>query len=104
MQPIIQSLLDTDLYKFTMQQVVYHRFPIAEVEYAFKCRNAGIDLRPYRAEIEEEIAHFCSLRLTDDEIDYLSTLPYLKSSYLSSLRELRLDPSVVEICCDDEFH
>jgi nicotinate phosphoribosyltransferase len=104
MSPIIQSLLDTDLYKFTMQQVVYHRFPIAEAEFTFKCRNAGIDLRPYREEIEEEIAHFCSLRLTDVEIDYLATLPYLKSSYLSALRELRLDPSVVEIRCDDEFH
>ena len=38
---IINSLLDTDLYKFTMMQVVLHQFPGAEVEYQFKCRNAG---------------------------------------------------------------
>jgi nicotinate phosphoribosyltransferase len=38
---IITSLLDTDLYKFTMMQVVLHQFPGAEVEYRFKCRNAG---------------------------------------------------------------
>ena len=38
---IITSLLDTDLYKFTMMQVVLHQFPGAQVEYRFKCRNAG---------------------------------------------------------------
>ena len=37
---IIRSLLDTDLYKFTMMQVVLHHFPGAQVEYRFKCRNA----------------------------------------------------------------
>ena len=41
---IITSLLDTDLYKFTMMQVVLHQFPGAQVEYRFKCRNEGIDL------------------------------------------------------------
>ena len=32
---IIQSLLDTDLYKFTMMQAVLHQFPGAQVEYRF---------------------------------------------------------------------
>jgi nicotinate phosphoribosyltransferase len=32
---IIESLLDTDLYKFTMMQVVLHHFPGAQVEYKF---------------------------------------------------------------------
>ena len=31
---IIESLLDTDLYKFTMQQCVLHQFPAAEVSSA----------------------------------------------------------------------
>ncbi|XLM23099.1 nicotinate phosphoribosyltransferase, partial [Chromobacterium piscinae] len=38
-KPIIQSLLDTDLYKFTMLQVVLHQFPAAHGEYEFRCRN-----------------------------------------------------------------
>ena len=41
---IITSLLDTDLYKFTMMQAVLHQFPGAQVEYRFKCRNPGIEL------------------------------------------------------------
>ena len=52
---IIQSLLDTDLYKFTMMQVVLHQFPGAQVEYKFKCRNPGVQLAPYASEIRDEI-------------------------------------------------
>lgn len=103
MEPIIVSLLDTDLYKFTMQQVVFHRFPIADVEYAFKCRNAGVDLRPYAAEIEAEIARYCVLRFQEEEIAYLDTLPYLKPSYLDALRRFTLNPEAVKITCDSEF-
>ncbi len=44
---IITSLLDTDLYKFTMMQVVLHHFPAASVEYRFRCRTPGVDLVPY---------------------------------------------------------
>ena len=44
---IISSLLDTDLYKFTMMQSVLHQFPGAKAEYRFRCRTPGIDLRPY---------------------------------------------------------
>jgi nicotinate phosphoribosyltransferase len=44
---IITSLLDTDLYKFTMMQAVLHQFPSAQVSYKFKCRNVGVNLAPY---------------------------------------------------------
>jgi hypothetical protein len=51
---IIQSLLDTDLYKFTMMQVVLHHFPGAIVEYRFKCRSTGIDISPLIDEIRRQ--------------------------------------------------
>ncbi len=38
---IIHSLLDTDLYKFTMLQVVLHQFPQTHSLYEFRCRNAS---------------------------------------------------------------
>ncbi|MEO6625038.1 MAG: nicotinate phosphoribosyltransferase, partial [Burkholderiaceae bacterium] len=73
---IITSLLDTDLYKFTMMQVVLHQFPGAQVEYRFKCRNAQVaadgdgtrfDLAPYVNEIRDEIRSLCSLHFHDAE-------------------------------------
>ena len=57
---IIQSLLDTDLYKFTMMQVVLHHFPGAQVEYKFKCRTEGADLRPDLPAIEAGLAELCT--------------------------------------------
>ena len=54
---IINSLLDTDLYKFTMMQVVLHQFPGAQAEYRFKCRNSGVQLAPLVAEIREAVSY-----------------------------------------------
>ena len=81
---IISSLLDTDLYKFTMMQVVLHQFPGAEVEYQFKCRNAGApgieDLAPHVNEIREEIRALCNLRFQDAELAYLKTMRFINRS------------------------
>ena len=67
---IIQSLLDTDLYKFTMMQVVLHHFPGAQVEYRFKCRNPGVDLAQYAGQIRDEVRDLCSLQFRDAELAY----------------------------------
>ena len=63
---IITSLLDTDLYKFTMMQVVLHQFPGAQVEYRFRCRNPGVELAPYVDEIRNEIKSLRSLHFKED--------------------------------------
>jgi nicotinate phosphoribosyltransferase len=82
---IIQSLLDTDLYKFTMMQVVLHHFPGAQVEYKFKCRTEGVDLRPYLDEIRGEIASLVELSFRDDELAYLRGLRFMKSDFVDFL-------------------
>lgn len=58
---IIDSLLDTDLYKFTMMQCVLHQFPAAIVEYKFKCRMPGTDLQAVLGPINKELDHLCTL-------------------------------------------
>lgn len=82
---IIDSLLDTDLYKFSMMQVVLHQFPAAQVQYRFKCRTPGVDLRPYLDEIRAEVHHLCQLRFADDELDYLRGLRFLTSDFIDFL-------------------
>ena len=42
MASVITSLLDTDLYKFTMWQALLHRHPQTQSEYRFVCRNQPI--------------------------------------------------------------
>ena len=94
---IIRSLLDTDLYKFTMMQVVLHHFPGAHVEYRFKCRNGNVDLTPYVEEIREEIRALCSLRFTPAELDYLRGFRFMKSDYVDLLGLFQLDDRFVDV-------
>lgn len=82
---IINSLLDTDLYKLTMMQVIFHQFTDVMVEYEFKCRTPNIDLSPYVKEIQKEVDHLCGLRFTQEELDYLSKVSFFKNDFISSL-------------------
>jgi len=94
---IIESLLDTDLYKITMMEVVAHRFPFVDVEYAFKCRSRGVDLRPFQQEIEAEIDALCSLRFSAEELAFLRTIYYLNPRFIDSLERLTLPRKAVEV-------
>src|SRR2546422_1637337 len=82
---IIQSLLDTDLYKFTMMQVVLHHFPGAQVEYRFRCRTEGVNLRPHLDAIRAELANLCDLRFREEELAYLRSLRFMKSDFVDFL-------------------
>ena len=94
---IIPSLLDTDLYKFTMMQVVQHHFAEAQVEYRFKCRNANLDLTPYVAEIEQEIRELCELRFTRQELEYLRRWRFFKSDFVDLLGLFHLDERFIKV-------
>lgn len=99
---IITSLLDQDFYKFTMGQIALHRFSDAIVRYKFKCRNnIKWDLN-HLIRIKEEIKNFCSLRFTPEEIEYLSTIRFLKQSYLDFLKFYHPDPGHVSVSLVDQ--
>ena len=82
---LIESLLDTDLYKFTMMQVVLHHFPGAQVEYQFKCRSDDADLAPHLDAIREQLADLCHLRFREEELAYLRGLRFMKSDFVDFL-------------------
>ncbi len=94
---IITSLLDTDLYKFTMMQVVLHQFPGAQVEYRFKCRNPGVDLAAHAADIREEIRALCSLRFQESELAYLRGLRFIKSDFVDFLGLFQLNEKYITV-------
>lgn len=94
---IITSLLDTDLYKFTMMQVVLHHFPGAQVEYRFKCRTAGVDLTPDVEEIRAQIEALCTLRFTEDELAYLRGLRFIKSDFVDFLGLFQLNTKYIHV-------
>lgn len=87
-QPIIQSLLDTDLYKFTMLQVVLHQFPQTHSLYEFRCRNKEM-VYPL-ADIQEDLnasstlCASCALRMTNSTTCAVCVLSKAILSIISS--------------------
>ncbi len=94
---IITSLLDTDLYKFTMMQAVLHQFPSAQVAYKFKCRNSGIELAPYVQEIRDEIRSLCSLHFQESELAWLRSLRFIKSDFVDFLGLFKLNEKYIQV-------
>ena len=93
----LPSLLDNDLYKFTMGQVV-HDYGDAIVRYQFINR----DRRPFRpgfaAELRKAVDAMAGLALRDDEHAWLRRCaPWLKPAYTDWLRRFRYDPREVHI-------
>ena len=87
LDPIVVSLLDTDLYKFNMDQVIFHKHTDLCGKYFFKCRNADVTFTPeMTAEIEAQIDHLCTLTFSDEELDYLRSIRFIKNDYVEFLR------------------
>ena len=87
LSPIITNLTDTDLYKFTMNQVMFHKHTNLNGVYLFKCRTEDAVFTPEMVdEINAQIDHLCTLSFTDEELDYLGSLRFIKSDYVEFLR------------------
>ena len=88
LKPIIDSLLVNDLYKFNMQNIVYKRFNDYTTTWTFKCRNTDVKFTDEMVqEIREQFDHYCTLRFTDEELNWLKTnLPWLSIGYINFLK------------------
>lgn len=103
LSPIVVSLLDTDLYKFNMDQVIFHKHTDLCGQYYFKCRNKGVTFTPEMAEeISAQIDHLCSLRFTKEELDYLRSIRFIKNDYVEFLRLYHPIRDYVTVSLSDE--
>ena len=84
---IITSLLETDMYKFSMGEAIYHQFSDYKTTWTFKCRNTDVHFTAEMVqEIKEQIKAYCSLRFTEEELEYLNRITWIKGSYIDFLR------------------
>ena len=98
MQAIIHSLLDTDLYKFTMWQAMLHRHPETRAEYTFVARDPGqYPLSHLLGEINEQLDHLCSLSFKEDELAYLAGLRFIKSDFVDFLRIFKFQRAFIDV-------
>lgn len=105
MSPIIHSLLDTDLYKFTMLQVVLHKFPQTHSVYHFRCRNLEDTVYPLvdiLDDLNEQLDYLCSLKYKEDELQYLRKLRFIKSDFVDYLELFQLKRRFIRASIDAE--
>jgi nicotinate phosphoribosyltransferase len=102
-QPIVRSLLETDLYKFTMWQALLHGHPNSHTEYEFVCRNTpAFPLADLREDVERELDHLCSMSFRDDELSYLRSLRYMKSDFVDFLTVFRFQRKFIDVGVDGD--
>ena len=105
MSAIIHSLLDTDLYKFTMLQVVLHKFPQTHSVYHFRCRNLEDTVYPLTDildDLNEQLDYLCQLKFKEDELQYLRSLRFIKSDFVDYLELFQLKRRFIKASIDDQ--
>ena len=105
MSAIIHSLLDTDLYKFTMLQVVLHKFPQTDSVYQFRCRNLDDTAYPLvdiLDDLNEQLDYLCQLNFKADELEYLRSLRFIKSDFVDYLELFQLKRRFIKASIDDQ--
>ena len=103
--PIITSLLDNDLYKFTMLQAMLHQFPQTHGVYRFRCRNnkdAAYPLADIQKDLEQQLDSLCELRFLPDELEYLRSLRFIRSDFVDYLELFKLKRRFITVSTDDK--
>lgn len=101
MKPIVRSLLENDLYKFTMWQALLHSHPDAQAEYAFDCRNTpDYPLAELATDVNRELDQLCSMSFAEEELEYLRALRYIKSDFVDFLTVFRFQRKFITVETD----
>lgn len=94
---MIRSILETDLYKLTMMQMVLEKFPNAYVTYEFKSRKSTPVNDDFINLFMKKLAQMDSLKCNDDEIEYVRSLNLFSPAYIEYLRNFRFNSKNVDI-------
>ncbi len=104
MNKIIDSILDNDLYKFSMQHAVLQKFPNVKVKYTFTDRSNEKYPVGFDYALIMQINAMENLRLTDGEKYFLSKIKYFPQSYIDFLRGYQYNPTEVKVYLDKFQH
>ena len=103
--PIIPSILDTDLYKFTTSYAYSKLYPRAYGQFRFIDRNDTCYPKGFAEQLKEEIKSMAQLSLSRDEELFLhQELPYLPPTYIDFLKGFRFNPDEIIIEQDEAGH
>lgn len=102
---MIASILDNDLYKFSMGYAYMKLYPQAEGRFEFNDRNHVRFNQFVLEQIRTEFKKLSTLSLSDDEMTWaIKTMPYIPSVYWEWLRGFRFEPNKINMYIDDQGH
>lgn len=103
---IINSLLDTDLYTFSVCYLYLNKFPRAEGKYEFFDRNKTVYPQRFAEKIMEQVKMMENIQITEDEVKFIKRkCYYLPEWFLTSfLQGYRFNASEIHFEQDEEGH
>ena len=100
---IIHHLTATDLYKFSMGQLYFHRHRNVQARWEFKLRSKGVRLDYLHDAINRELDHLCTLRFTDWELTGIGNVaPWIDDDFLRELKRFQLQREYIHCEYDPE--
>ena len=98
-EPIINSMLDNDLYKVSMLNFVLQLFPDTEVTYKFNNRSKQKFNEVFLAALYKEInENLPKLKVTQDELNWMkNACPYLPITFFEYFKNFKFNPDLVKI-------
>ena len=101
----IQSILENDLYKFSMSHYYQVHYPNAWGTFTFHDRNNTRYTEEFVAQLREEFALLATLALQPDELRWaVETIPYIPQCFWEWLCYFRFEPAKIHTWLDEEQH
>ena len=101
----IQSILENDLYKFSMSHYYQVHYPNAWGTFTFHDRNNTRYTEEFVAQLREEFARLATLALQPDELRWVvETIPYIPQCFWEWLCYFRFEPAKIHTWLDEEQH
>ena len=101
---MIYSILDSDLYKFSMSNAYFQLYRDAEGTFTFNDRNNEVYDERFLADLKLEFAKLCQLRLTAEEYIFVSQIRYLSTNYTEWLKGFKFEMDKINCWLDKEGH
>ena len=102
---MIKSLIDNDLYKFSMGYYYQCMYPEAIGTFTFKDRNNMKFNDMFLVHLKNEFLALKELYLTDEECEWcIQNIPYIPRHYWEWLKSFRYNPELIRAWLDDDKH
>ena len=103
---MVQSLLDTDLYKFTTSYAYKMLYPFAEGTFRFRDRGEKIYTEDEFKELRTELYKLSGITMNDIQFAWVTNnIPYITKDYWEWLKNcFKFDPMKIDVYLDEEKH